>query len=129
MIASNWALINRFISNMSSSKLDQLFKYLETNPNDSFARFCIAQEYKKAGDHENALSYFQQLRENDPNYLGTYYHLGKLYEEMGDEEHASAIYQEGMEVARKKGDQHSLNELHQAYQILTGGEDEFEEEP
>lgn len=113
---------------MSNARLDKLFQYLETNPADSFARFCIAQEYKKQGEEEEALAQFRQLKEQDPEYIGTYYHLGKLYEQRGDDDQAVLIYREGMEIARKKGDQHSLNELQQALQLLTGGDAEFDEE-
>lgn len=112
----------------TNSRLDQLFQYLETNPNDSFARFCIAQEYKKDGNADKAKSYFQQLKNQDPDYIGTYYHLGKLYEEEGNDEQAEQVYQEGITIATNNGDQHALNELKQAMQLLTGGDDEFEEE-
>ena len=114
--------------NKQSSRLDQLFQYLETNPNDSFARFCIAQEYKKAGDTAQARVYFQQLKDQDPDYIGTYYHLGKLHEEQGDDEQAAKVYKEGMDIARKNQGQHALHELSQAYQVLTGGDDQFDDD-
>lgn len=115
---------------MSDNRLDQLFQYLAANPDDSFARFCIAQEYKKQGHREKARFYLEQLQEQDPNYIGTYYHLGKLHEEAGEEEQAATIYKQGMTIAQQKGDQHSYNELQQACQLVEGfDEDEFDEQP
>lgn len=110
-----------------NNKLNKLFQYLEANPNDSFARFSIAQEYKKQGYIEKAQDYFQQLKKQDPDYIGTYYHLGKLFEEKGDDEQAAQVYKEGMAIANKIGDQHALNELKQAIQLLdTDDEGAFE---
>ncbi|PSR01868.1 MAG: tetratricopeptide repeat protein [Bacteroidetes bacterium SW_11_45_7] len=112
----------------TNNRLEQLFQYLETNPNDSFARFCIAQEYVKEGKIDKAKGYFRVLKQHDPAYIGTYYHLGKLFEEEGDDDQAAQVYQEGITMANKNGDQHALNELKQAMELLTGGDDEFEEE-
>lgn len=47
----------------------------------------------------------------DPDYVGTYYHLGKLYEEIEEGEKALEIYQKGIEIAKKIKDQHALSEL------------------
>ncbi len=110
----------------TNNRLEKLFQYLETNPNDSFARFCIAQEYVKEGRIDEAKSYYQELKKQDPDYIGTYYHLGKLFEDEGDDDQAAQVYQEGITMAKKNEDQHALNELKQAMELLTGGEDEFE---
>lgn len=111
---------------MTSTRLSQLFNFLESSPNDSFILFAIAKEYEKLGDNENALKYYLKLTENDPNYVGTYYHLGKLYEQNDEIKTAFFTYKKGMEIAKKAGDRHALSELAGAKMEL-GDDDDFEE--
>jgi hypothetical protein len=50
--------------------------------------------------------------------VGSYYHLGKLHERLGDESKAIAVYEKGMDVAKKLSDNHALSELRGAYDNL-----------
>jgi tetratricopeptide (TPR) repeat protein len=96
------------------SRLEQLQNLLRESPNDSFLLFAIAKEYEGASEKDQALHYYLQIVNNDPDYVGTYYHLAKLYEKMGQPAEALATYGTGMAVARKVGDQHTLAELSSA---------------
>ena len=111
---------------MATKRLTQLFNFLESNPNDSFILFAIAKEYEKLADKEKALEYYLKLAETDPNYVGTYYHLGKLYEQFNQIKTAFFTYKKGMEFARKAGDQLSLRELAGA-KLELGDDDDFED--
>jgi len=106
-----------------STRLQQLFTFLDNNPNDSFVLFAIAKEYEKLQDGQQALQYYLKLEGEDPDYVGTYYHLGKLYELQGETTQAFATYKKGMQVARKQGDQHALSELAGA-KLSIGDEEE-----
>jgi tetratricopeptide (TPR) repeat protein len=70
------------------------------------------------GKGESARELFEQLLERNPDYVGSYYHLGKLHERLGDESKAIAVYEKGMEVAKKLSDNHALSELRGAYDNL-----------
>lgn len=96
---------------MSSNRLQQLQQLQRESPNDPFLIFAIAKEYEKSGEQEQALAQYIKLREQHPDYIGTYYHLGKLYERSGQAQHALNTYKAGMAEARKAGDQHALSEL------------------
>lgn len=96
---------------MTKSRLQRLREFLEENPKDSFLIFAIAKEYEKQGEEESALKYYLQLRKQDPDYVGTYYHLGKAFERQGLPQQAIEAYEAGMEAARRAGDQHALSEL------------------
>jgi len=85
--------------------------FLEASPDDSFLLFAIAKEHEKAGATDEALEYYLKLTATDPDYVGTYYHLGKLYEEEEAVEKALAAYQAGITIAKKIKDQHALSEL------------------
>ena len=96
---------------MTNSRLQQLMSFLEDSPDDSFILFAIAKEYEKLKGMEKALAYYEKLTKVDPEYVGTYYHLGKLHEQEENSDQALTIYQKGIEIAKKIKDQHALSEL------------------
>lgn len=96
------------------SRLAQLQNMLAESPDDSFLLFAVAKEYETADDLEQALAFYTQLVEKDADYVGTYYHLAKLYEKIEQPERALETYAQGMDVARRIGDQHALAELSSA---------------
>ena len=110
---------------MSSQRLEQLKGFLESSPNDSFILFAIAKEYEGLGLSDEALEYYLKLRKEDPDYIGTYYHLGKLYETRQALQEAFTTYKEGMAIAKTAGDQHALSELAGA-KLNLGDDDDFE---
>jgi len=91
---------------------------LADQPTDPFLNHALALEEIKVGKDESARELFEQLLERNPNYVGSYYHLGKLHERLGDEPKAIAVYEKGMEVAKKLSDNHALSELRGAYDNL-----------
>ena len=93
------------------SRLDQLFQFLEAQPDEPFLLFAVAKEYERADDAPKALEFYLRLHQTTPQYVGLYYHLGKLYERAGDLQNAIETYGKGIEIARAAGDQHALNEL------------------
>ena len=101
-----------------AGRLDKLFDFLKSAPNDCFINHAIALEYVKREDDAAALDYFLHNLEFDPNYVATYYHLGKLYERINDPDSAVATYEKGMVVARASSDMHSYNELQGAHEDL-----------
>ena len=78
----------------------------------------MALEEIKLGNEAAARALFESILQRDPQYIGSYYHLGKLLERQGDETAAIEVFERGMEVAKKLGDQHALNELRGAYDNL-----------
>lgn len=99
---------------MSTDRLEQLKAFYEEDPEDPFTRYALAQEHLKAGNLERALALFEELVQTDPDYVGTYYHLGKLYERLGRVDDALDVYDRGIEVARGQGEQKALSELKDA---------------
>lgn len=99
---------------MSTDRLDQLQSFYEDDPNDPFTRFALAQEHLKQENMRKALSFFEELVETHPDYVGTYYHLGKLYEHLGRSDDALDVYEQGIAVAREQREQKTLSELQDA---------------
>lgn len=99
---------------MSVDRLSQLQSFYEEDPDDPFTRFALAQEHLKQGNTDRALAFFEELVDTDPDYVGTYYHLGKLYERLDRPDDALDIYEQGIEMARDQGETKALSELQDA---------------
>ncbi|MBX2945480.1 MAG: tetratricopeptide repeat protein [Cyclobacteriaceae bacterium] len=102
---------------MNLTRIEQLLKYVEEDPNDSFSLYALALEYKKNNPIE-ALKLFRQLLINHPDYLPTYYQAGLMMEESGNINEALNLYGQGIGLARKQNDMGTLKELQAAYNLL-----------
>ncbi len=109
---------------MPINRLEKLLEFAAQEPDDAFLKYALATEYLRLEETDKALEFYQNLTKNHPNYVGTYYHFGKLLETLNQKQEALAIYQTGMDVARKAKNQHALNELMGVYNMLN---DELEE--
>ena len=105
---------------MSQDRLHALLAFYEEDPRDAFTRFAIAREYLKQDETGKALTFFEGLVEDDPDYVGTYYHLGKLYEQLGRKGDAIRTYQRGIQIAQTRRDAHARAELQDALMSAQG---------
>jgi len=101
-------------------RIAQLESFLEDDPDDAFTQFALAQEHLKQDDLDTAQMYFERLVEEQPEYVGTYYHLGKLYEQRNAVEQAIETYEQGIDIARKQRDRKNLSELQDALMQAKG---------
>ncbi|MFM7217816.1 MAG: tetratricopeptide repeat protein [Bacteroidota bacterium] len=108
---------------MSISRIDQLKEFLKEDPEDPFLHFALALELLKMNQLEEARDLLELLKNRKPDYLPTYYRLGKTYEELKRTTAALATYQEGIQLAKTKGEQHTLSELQSAHQNLLFSDD------
>lgn len=100
-------------------RIQKLLEFLKQSEGDSFLQHALALEYVKIGNDVEALRLFTNVIQNDPGYVGSYYHLGKLHERLGNTDKAIEVYEKGMTEAKKVKDNHSYNEL-------LGAKDELE---
>ncbi len=105
---------------MHHNRLQKLLDFLANEPNDPFLKYALATEYLNLNELDKALNYYEDLLNNHPDYVGTYYHLGKLYEKLDRKEEAISIYQKGMTAARNANDTHAFSELQGVYNSLMG---------
>ena len=92
-------------------RIATLLTFLEDDPDDSFTRFALAQEYAKRGDDAAGLAYYEGLVRDQPGYVGTYYHLAKLYARLGHPEDATVTIADGIARCTEAGDAHARGEL------------------
>ncbi len=97
-----------------TERLIQLLNFLKESQNDSFLKFAIAKEHEKMSQNDKALKYYMDIYENDPKYIGLYYHLAKLYESLNERVLAIKIYEEGIATGKDLGDFHAVSELNNA---------------
>jgi Tfp pilus assembly protein PilF len=69
-------------------------------------------------DMTEAYQLLEKLLNDDPDYLAGYYMAGKAAESLGQTTVAQNWYSKGIEVARIQKDQHTLNELSEAMNML-----------
>lgn len=100
-------------------RVEKIKAMLTENSSDSFLKHALALEYIKLGNDDEARKLFESVLENEPGYIGSYYHLAKLLERIGETNNAIKVYEKGMEVAKTAGDNHSLSELRSAFEELT----------
>lgn len=99
-------------------RVEQLRKFIAQNPAESFPRYALALELKGQGDAEGAVAELQALLERAPDYLAAYLQLGTLLQICDRLDEARAAFVRGQEVARRKGDTHTLSELTAALEAL-----------
>jgi len=100
------------------NRIEILKGFLNENPNDSFSRYALALEYTKLGQNDDALREFETVKNNDPQYVATYYQLGQLYQKLGQKHEAEKTLRTGITVAAKAGDEHTRSELEAALEAL-----------
>jgi len=94
-----------------NERLKKLALNIKKNPDDSFSKFALALEFQKLNYPDKALVLFESIHENDPGYVGVYYHLGNMYRQKGHVEKAKTIFEEGISVAEEQNELHAKSEL------------------
>jgi len=100
------------------NRIEILKGFLKDNPNDSFSRYALALEYVKLSQNDDALREFETVKENEPNYVATYFQLGQLYQKIGRTHDAEKTFRMGITAAAKAGDEHTKSELEAALESL-----------
>ncbi|HLV22620.1 MAG TPA: tetratricopeptide repeat protein [Polyangiaceae bacterium] len=101
-----------------NKRLQMLEKLTASPAADSFAFYALALEYRKAERFDDARATFERLRERDPQYLPMYLMAGQLLVTMGQPDLARPWLEQGIELARSKGDAKALSELESALSEL-----------
>ena len=109
---------------MPANHIEELKKYLEEDPDDSFTMYALALELVKIESYAEARTVFSGLLEKHPGYLPAYYHFGKLLEKNNNPAEANDMYLKGIDLAQKKNDLKTMNEIKEAFKSLNGIEED-----
>ncbi len=109
---------------MNNERIQELIRFAEDEPNDPFNVYALAMEFL-TGQPEQARIYFDQLLDNHPNYLPTYYHAAALYADLDKRDKAADLYEKGITLAQVQNNEKALLELQRAQQAFEDDEDEW----
>ena len=100
---------------MASTRLEILKGMVAQKPEDGFARYGLAMEYRNSGDLEAAVREFRQLIGVNPDYAYAYFHCGQTLERLGKPEEAAEMYRAGL---ARVTDAHARSEIEGALELL-----------
>ncbi len=88
-----------------------LKEILEQDPKNAFARYGLAMEYGGRGETDAALAEFHQLLEDHPDYVAGYFMAAQTLARAGRDAEAKQKLLDGLECARRTGNQHAAREM------------------
>ncbi len=97
-----------------NKRLEMLEKMTSSGKADSFAWYALAMEYRKEQRLDDALTTFDKLRSSDAAYLPMYLMAGQMLIEASRGDDARVWLEQGITLARQKGDSKALGELEDA---------------
>ena len=92
-------------------KLAGLKEILALDPKNSFARYGVAMELAGRGETKAALSEFDILLANDPEYTAGYFMSAQTLATAGRTAEAIERLKAGIASAARSGNQHALSEM------------------
>jgi tetratricopeptide (TPR) repeat protein len=91
--------------------LEQLRQLLRADPDDPFVLYGLAQEYARLERWADAIAHYDRCLAVDPLYCYAYYHKARAQARAGDPSAAAATVRDGLDAARRAGDDHAAAEL------------------
>jgi tetratricopeptide (TPR) repeat protein len=96
---------------MNDQRIAQLKLLQASDPSDPFLPYAIAQEYMAGANWEAAITQFEALTNNFPEYLPAYYHFGLALLQANNVEKSITILRQGMALAKTQRDGKTANEI------------------
>lgn len=101
-----------------SDRKQQIETMLQRQPNDAFLHFALAMEQSKLNEHQAALAGFDRVIALDPAYTAAYTQKASLLERLERFDEAKAVYRQGIESARARGDRHAESKMQETLDRL-----------
>lgn len=102
---------------MNADRIKMLEQFLKDDPTDPFNLYALALEFKNL-DSKKTLELFDQLLEQHPNYLPTYYIAGNFFADQSDPVKGLAVLRKGFALALEQKDKNAARELKSAIESL-----------
>ena len=93
------------------SRKEQIQAMLADDPTDPFLHYGLAMEYVSDGADEEAVRCLRELFKVAPEYVPAYLQGGQALARLGRPQEAREIWQRGIAVAQKLGDEHAWQEM------------------
>jgi cytochrome c-type biogenesis protein CcmH/NrfG len=98
---------------MNTDRIKMLEQFLRVDPTDPFNLYALALEFKNQ-DSKRTEELFDQLLEQHPNYLPTYYIAGNFFADKSNPEKGLMVLRKGLELALEQKDKSAARELRAA---------------
>jgi predicted Zn-dependent protease len=105
---------------MTEDRIQNFRQLLDANPDDAFARYALAMEYRRLGDAPAALAEFDRLRERQPRYTAGYQMAAQLLLERGDMAAARERLQQGIACAQAENNGRATREMQAMLEEVEG---------
>jgi len=92
-------------------RIAMLSEILTANPDDSFARYGLAQEYSNAGQIDQALKEFKTLIEKNSDYTPAYFMAAQALAKADRTDEAKRMLVDGISSARRTVNTHAQSEM------------------
>ncbi len=92
-------------------KIAQLKEILEQDPQNAFARYGLAMEFAGGGETESALSEFDRLLTDHPDYTAGYFMAAQTLAKARRQGEAKQRLADGIASAKRTGNQHAQREM------------------
>lgn len=96
---------------MTVDRVGAFQEILVQHPDEAFARYGLAMEYRQRGENEAALAQFEELEKRHPDYTAAYQMAAQVLIALDRLDDARAKLQKGTESARRTRNQHALSEM------------------
>ena len=96
---------------MSAERIDSLKTILQSEPQNTFARYALGMEYSSAGETDAAVAQFQTLLETDAKYANAYFMAAQALDHAGRTEEAAEWLRKGIQCAHEVGNRHAESEM------------------
>jgi Flp pilus assembly protein TadD len=93
------------------TRREKLQAMLLQNPEDAFLAYGLAIEIQKEGDVDGAIDQFRRVISVHPDYQAAYFQLGQMLANLSRIDEARVVVEEGIEAARRTGDEHAAGEM------------------
>jgi Tfp pilus assembly protein PilF len=104
------------------SRLEQFKEFVEMDPSDTFSRYALALEYMGVERYAESIHEFQEVLKQDPTYSAAYFQAANAARKNDEIEKAKDFLTRGIDVAEKKGDWHTRDEMKAALQDVLDAE-------
>ena len=99
------------------AKLEAL---LADSPDDSFLQYALAMQCASDGDDPAAVDRMTALLDRDSHYVPAYFQLAQIVLRQGETDRAKRLLTQGIEMARRAGDDHAEGEMRGLLEQLAG---------
>ena len=100
------------------SRISQLEQMHRQEPHDAFVHYALAMELSRLGRPSEAVTVFNAVIREHPDYAAAYFMCGRTLEQMDRLNEAGDMYRAGISAARRGGDEHAAGEMQAALDAI-----------